>query len=75
MITEIKLVGGSNGWWMDTGASRHVCFDHGMFKTYNVAEDYMVMLGDSHTIEVSGIGDVLLKFTSRKTLILKFMIY
>jgi hypothetical protein len=24
MITKVNLVGGSDGWWMDTGASRHV---------------------------------------------------
>ncbi|XP_073219682.1 uncharacterized protein [Cicer arietinum] len=34
MITEINLVGGSDGWWIDTGASRHVCYDRAMFKTY-----------------------------------------
>ncbi|XP_073224912.1 uncharacterized protein [Cicer arietinum] len=55
MITEINLVGGSNGWWIDTGASRHVCYDRDMFKTYIVAEDKKVLLGDSHTINVAGI--------------------
>jgi len=71
MITEINIVGGSNGWWMDTGAFRHVCFDRAMFKTYTTFEDQKVMLGDSHITEVAGIGDVELKFTSGKTLILK----
>jgi len=71
MITEINIVGGYDGWWTDTSASRHVCFDCAMFKTYTTAEDQKVLLGDSHTTEVSGIGDVELKFTSGKTLILK----
>ena len=65
------MVGGSDGWWIDTGASRHVCFDRVVFKTYTATEDQKVLLGDSHTTEVAGIGDVELKFTSGKTLVLK----
>jgi len=42
-----------------------------MFKTYTAAEDQNVLLGDSHTTEVAGIGDVELNFTIVKTLILK----
>lgn len=33
-LTEINMVGGSGGWWIDTNASYHVCYDHAMFKTY-----------------------------------------
>jgi len=71
MITEINLVGGSGGWWIDTGASRHISYDRAMFKTYTPSEDKKVLLGDSHTTKVAGIGDVELQFTSRKKLILK----
>jgi len=71
MITEINIDGIYDGWWMDTSASRHVCFDCDMFKTYIATEDQKVLLGDSHTTEVDGIGNVELKFTSKKTLILK----
>nr|XP_004506705.1 uncharacterized protein LOC101514820 [Cicer arietinum] len=71
MITEINLVGGSDGWWIETGASHHVCYDRAMFKTYTAVEDKKVLLGDSHTTNVVVIGDVELIFTSRKTLILK----
>ncbi|XP_050902474.1 uncharacterized protein LOC127114030 [Lathyrus oleraceus] len=39
MITEINMVGGSDGWWIDIGASRHVCYDRAMFKTYTNVED------------------------------------
>ncbi|XP_073225731.1 uncharacterized protein [Cicer arietinum] len=53
------------------GAPRHVCYDRAMFKIYIVVEDKKVLLGDSHTTNVVGIGDVELIFTSRKTLILK----
>ncbi|CAJ2660435.1 unnamed protein product [Trifolium pratense] len=39
MITEINMVGGTDGWWIDTGATRHVCYDRAMFKTYTNAEN------------------------------------
>ena len=42
-----------------------------MFKTYTNVENKKVLLGDSHTTTVAGTGDVELKFTSGKTLILK----
>ncbi|XP_028223590.1 uncharacterized protein LOC114405140 [Glycine soja] len=71
VITEINMIGGSDGWWVDTGASRHVCYDRAMFKTYMNVENKKVLLGDSHTTIVAGTGDVELKFTSGKTLILK----
>lgn len=70
MITKINMAGGSDGWWIDTGASR-LCYDRAMFKTYMNAEEKKVMLGDAHTTNVAGIGNVELSFTSGKTLILK----
>ncbi|XP_073225603.1 uncharacterized protein [Cicer arietinum] len=75
MITEINLVGGSDGWWIDIGVSRHVCYDRVMFKTYTAAEDKKMLLRDSHTTNVAGIGDVELTFTLGKTLILKDVIH
>ncbi|KAM2175214.1 hypothetical protein ACFX1Q_034643 [Malus domestica] len=71
MISKINLVDGSEGWWVDTGASRHVCYDHSLFKTYSVAEGRKMLLGDSHSTNVAGNGEVELRFTSGKTMILK----
>ena len=42
MITEIHLVGGSEGWWVDIGVSRHVCYDRDIFTIYTVADDQKV---------------------------------
>ena len=75
MISEVNIVGGSEGWWVDTGASRHVCYDRAVFKSYSDAEDKKVLLGDSHTTIVAGIGEVELKFTSGKTIILKDVLH
>ncbi|CAJ2638269.1 unnamed protein product [Trifolium pratense] len=71
MITEINMIGVTDGWWIDTGATRHVCYERAMFKTYTTAENKKVQMGNAHTSEVAGIGDIELKFTSGKTLILK----
>ncbi|XP_073219740.1 uncharacterized protein [Cicer arietinum] len=62
---------GKEGWWIDIGASRHVCYDRAMFKTYAASEYKKVLLGYSHTTNVACIGDVELIFTFGKTLILK----
>ncbi|CAJ2630366.1 unnamed protein product, partial [Trifolium pratense] len=71
MITEINMIGVTDGWWIDTGATRHVCYERAMFRTYTIAENKKVQMGNAHTSEVAGIGDIELKFTSGKTLILK----
>ena len=75
MITKINLVGGLGGQWIDTGAFNHVSYDCAIFKTCTSAEDKKVLLGDSHTTKVVGIGDVELEFTSGKMLILKDMMH
>ena len=72
MVTEINILEGLGGWWIDSGATRHVCYDKTWFKTYTILnEKKKIMLGDSHTIEVVGIGEVLLKFTSGREVTLK----
>ncbi|XP_077232496.1 uncharacterized protein LOC143869822 [Tasmannia lanceolata] len=64
LITEVNIVGGSEGWWVDTGASRHVCFDRKWFKMYAPADnEKKVLLGDSHTTKVLCVGDIELCFT------------
>lgn len=72
---EFYMVGGSDGWWIDSGASRHCCFDRSMFKTYAETKDKKVLLGDSHSTMVKGSGTVDLKFTSGKTLMLKDVLH
>ncbi|XP_050945529.1 uncharacterized protein LOC127150877 [Cucumis melo] len=75
MISEVNVIGGSEGWWLDTGASRHVCHDLSLFRKYNEVKDKNILLGDHHTTKVVGIGEVELKFTSAKTLVLKKVLH
>lgn len=71
MLTEVNMIGDTNGWWADSGATRHVCCERSWFKTYKETVDQKVLLGDSHSTIVLGTGDVDLEFTSGRTLTLK----
>ena len=75
MITEVNVISGSKGWWIDTEATCHVCHDLRLFKTYNEIKDKSILLRDHHSMKVADIGDVKLKFTSRKILTLKQVLH
>ncbi|GJZ20754.1 retrovirus-related pol polyprotein from transposon TNT 1-94 [Tanacetum coccineum] len=43
MISEVNLVGTNNsGWWIDTGATRHVCADKSMFHSFRRLEQWTI---------------------------------
>ena len=69
MIFEVNVIRGTEGWWLDTGASRHVCHNLSLFRNYNEIKDKNIFLGDKHTIKVAGVREVELKFTTGKTLV------
>ncbi|GJX84057.1 zinc finger, CCHC-type containing protein [Tanacetum coccineum] len=55
-------------WWIDSGATTHVCKDRCWFKTFEPVEDGSVLyMGDEHFTPVHGKGSVALEFSSRKT--------
>lgn len=68
MIIKINFVFRSKGQWADNGVTRHVCYDRDFFKSYSEVEDKKVLLDDSHSTIVVGIGEVELKFTFEKRL-------
>ncbi|GJT22919.1 zinc finger, CCHC-type containing protein [Tanacetum coccineum] len=58
-------------WWVDSGATSHVCKDLRWFQVCKSIEDgSFVKMGNVATEPIKGIGRVLLTFTSGKTLCL-----
>ncbi|XP_075481108.1 uncharacterized protein LOC142521814 [Primulina tabacum] len=64
VILEANLVENPNEWWVDTGATRHICSNKGMFSTYTPSVGRILYMGNSTTSEVVGTGNVVLKMTS-----------
>ncbi len=68
LVEEVNMVGGNpQGWFVDTGATRHVCGDKALFSTFKdmTGEDKLYM-GNKATADIKGEGDVILKMTSGK---------
>ncbi|KAJ9559825.1 hypothetical protein OSB04_004985 [Centaurea solstitialis] len=77
MISEVNLVGSNpREWWIDTGATRHVCSDKEMFHGFKTAEDgEKLFMGNSATADIKGSGKIVLKMTSGKDLTLNDVLY
>jgi hypothetical protein len=74
VISEINMIEDVDSWWIDSGATRHVCKNKKMFKTIN--EDGSVLyMGNASTVQVQGKGTIEIEFTSGKTLTLKDVFY
>jgi hypothetical protein len=76
IVSEVNLVGDTKEWWVDTGATRHVCSDKNMFSKYNSVEHgEQLFMGNSSTARVEGKGKVILKMTSGKELTLNDVLH
>ncbi|GJW88751.1 zinc finger, CCHC-type containing protein [Tanacetum coccineum] len=63
-------------WWIDSGATTHVCKDCCWFKTYEPVKDGSVLyMGDDHFAHVHGKGSVVLEFSSGKSITLFNVLY
>jgi len=58
-------------WWMDTRATVHVCADISLFSSYQVGDTGALLMGTGSHVRVLGVGTVILKFTSGKTVLMK----
>ncbi|PHU06622.1 hypothetical protein BC332_23111 [Capsicum chinense] len=73
---ECNLVGNPHEWWMDSGATRHVCSNKELFSSFTLAQvEEMIYMANSATAKVEGTGKVCLKMTSGKVLTLNNVLY
>ncbi|KAF3662700.1 Histone H2AX [Capsicum annuum] len=76
MFSECNLVGNPREWWMDSGATRHVCANKELFSLFASAQvEEMIYMANSATTMVEGTGKVGLKMTSGKVLTLTNVLY
>ncbi|CAM8886430.1 unnamed protein product [Rhodiola kirilowii] len=58
-------------WWVDSGATAHVCRDKGLFKSFAATSEGRVLhMGDESTAPILGLGRVELEFSSGKIVVL-----
>ncbi|KAJ9557006.1 hypothetical protein OSB04_011620 [Centaurea solstitialis] len=68
MISSLTRAVAAQGWFMDTGATIHVCGHRRYFGTYRPAPaGTVVVCADGHRADVLGIGDVTLRFKRGRT--------
>ncbi|RVX01373.1 Retrovirus-related Pol polyprotein from transposon TNT 1-94 [Vitis vinifera] len=75
VLFEANMVDNPNEWWVDTSATRHVCGERNMFSTYVPVNGRNLIMGNFATSRVVGIGKVVLKITSRKELVLIYVLH
>ena len=76
MVVEANLVGNVAEWVLDTGASRHLCADRGLFVEFEeVKAGECVYMGNASSAAIVGKGKIFLKLTSGKTLALINVLY
>ncbi|PHU11796.1 hypothetical protein BC332_18726 [Capsicum chinense] len=67
MLSECNLVGNPREWWMNSGASHHVCASKELFSSFTLAQvEEMIYMANSTMAKVEGTGKVGLKMTSGK---------
>ena len=77
MVSEVNLVGSNpREWWIDTGATRHVCSDIRLFTSFEaISNGEKLFMGNSATSEIESQGKVIMKMTSEKELTMNDMFY
>ena len=67
MISECNLVGNPKEWFLDSGATRHICSAKEAFATYTPAEyNEDLFMGNTATTMIARTGKVMLKMASGK---------
>ena len=55
VVFEVNLIRNTKEWWVDTGATRHICSDKKMFSSYEAINDgEQPFMENSSTSKVEG---------------------
>nr|XP_009763600.1 PREDICTED: uncharacterized protein LOC104215486 [Nicotiana sylvestris] len=76
MLSEYNLDENSKEWWIDSGATRHVCAIKEAFATYSTAgPEEELSMENTATAKIGGYGKTFLKMTSGKVLMLNNVLH
>jgi len=76
VVSEVNLTTNNKEWWVDTGATRHICYEKLLFSEYQKLEqDEQLFMESSVVSKVEGKGKVILKWTSGKELTLNDVLH
>ena len=77
VVSEVNFIGSNTKeWWVDTGATRHVCSDKKMFSSYQTIDNgEQLFIGNSSSSKVEGQGKVVMKMMSDKKLTLNDVLH
>ena len=77
VISEVNLVGTNpQEWWIDTGATRHVCSVREHFSSYKpIVGGEKMYMANSATSTIEGEGSIVLKMTSGKKVTLNNVLH
>ncbi|KAH7658286.1 RNA-directed DNA polymerase protein, partial [Dioscorea alata] len=66
VISEINMVEDDESWWVDSGATRHVCKNKDLLKTLKEEDENVLYMRNASSVQVNGKGTVEIEFTSGK---------
>lgn len=76
IILECNLIGNSKEWFVDSGATRHICANKWIFSNYKPAtQEEQLFMGNSSTSRIEGKGKIILKMTFGKELALNDVLH
>ncbi|BFG35390.1 hypothetical protein CerSpe_216640 [Prunus speciosa] len=58
VVSKVNLVRNTKEWWVDAGATRHICFERKMFSTHEANDQgEPLFMGNSSTSKIYGMED------------------
>lgn len=80
VTSSINITCGPQDWYVDSGASDHICHDQSLFTTWfpntgSIRQPSQLTVGNNAVCKIEGSGKVVLKTSENKRLVLKEVLY